>query len=311
MAKLNPAEQFLAKLGLTAQSIVIVAGLSFIVGLSESSMEPFQSPVYIAATALTYAASTHWGLMDGVFTAVGILALLMFGSIFRTDASFFSFMQELPADFVLFLTLGLLPGLAVELFAGSTKDIDGERAVLRKRISDLNTKLQIVGKEKRAAADNTKVDDGKWNRRGNQLGDAGRRMVAAESLTEVLEILASSLYDGLTPEKFFLAVADGSGGLAISRIEPAPDAEPGAIPAEDAMLREAARSGKPMTFGAPSSIGPDGLTANVLVPIVVNKQVLALVGLEMSDAAAKEELDFITVVAHFAQEVSGRFGLPA
>lgn len=311
MAKVSPLEQFTNATGLSLQSIVIVAGLSFIVGAMESSMLPFESPVYIAAAALTYAASVHWGLFDGIFVATGVVALLFLGSIFRTEASLFSFMSELPADLVLFAALGVLPGLAVELFAGSTRELDGERAMARRRIAELNTKLQLLGKEKRAQADNSKSDDGRWNRRGNQLGDAGRRMVAAESVTEVLEILGGALNDALQPAGFFLAVADGTGGLTVSRVEPAPDIEPGPVPADDATLREVVRAGKPMTFAAASAIGQDGLSANVLVPVLVNKQIIALVGMEMPDATAKEELDYITVVAHFAQEVSARFGLPA
>lgn len=311
MAKISPLEQFTQKTGLTVQTIVVVAGLSFIVGLSESGMQPFESPVYIAAAALTYAASALWGLFDGIFCSVGILTLLAMGSIFRTDASFVSFLAEVPADLALFLSLGILPGLAVELYAGAARDVDAERAVQRKKIAELNTKLTLVGREKKAQADNTKNDDGRWNRRGNQLGDAGRRMVAAESLTEVLEILGATLNDGLQPSRFFLAVSDGSGGLSVSRVEPPPEGEPGAIAADDAMLREVARAGKPLTFAAASAVGQDGLAANVLVPVMVNKQVLALVGMEMPDATAKEELDFITIVAHLAQEVSGRFGLPA
>lgn len=311
MGKVSPLEAFTATTGLSLQSIVIVAGLSFIVGALESSMMPFESPVYIAAAALTYAASVHWGLFDGIFVATGVMALLFLGSIFRTEASLYSFMAELPADLLLFSVLGVLPGLAVELFAGSTRDLDADRATAKRRISELNTKLQIVGKDKRAQADNTKMDDGRWNRRGNQLGDAGRRMVAAESVTEVLDIVAAALNDSLQPEKFFLAVADGSGGLVLSRVEPAPETEPGPIAADDATLREVVRTGKPMTFASASAIGQDGLCANVLVPVLVNKQIIALVGLEMPETTAKEELDFVTVVAHLAQEVSGRFGLPA
>lgn len=311
MGAVGPLEQFSAKTGLTVQSIVIVAGLSFIVGVMESGMQPFESPVYIAAAALTYVASTQWGLWDGLFVACGVFTVLVMGSIFRTDASLYSFMSEMPADFVLFFALGILPGFAVELYSGNTREIDAERANLRKKIAELNTRLAQVSKDKRAAADANKPDEGKWNRRGNQLGDAGRRMVAADSLTEVLETLGSTLYDSLQPERFFLAVSNGLGGLQVSRVEPAPENDLDQIAAEDAILKDVARAGKPLVLAAPGAIGSDGLSANVFVPVIVNKQLIALVGLEVSEQAAKEELDFVTIVAHLAQEVSGRFGLPS
>ena len=312
MGRVNPLEQVFSKLGISLQSIVIVAGLSFIVGVFESSMAPFQSPVYIAAAALTYAASAQWGLMDGIFVATASFVLLMLSSIFRShEPGLYNFVSEVPADVLLFAGLGILPGFAVELFAGSTRDLDSERAVVRRKISELNTKLQQVSKEKKAASDNTKVDEGKLNRRGNQLGDVSRRMVAAESVTEVLEALGGTLFDALAPARFFLAVADGSGGMTVSRIEPSQAGEPALLPAEEPALRDATRAGKPAVLPSAIQIGPDALTANVLVPVLVNKQLIALIGLELPDFSAKDELDFITVVAHLAQEVSSRFGLPA
>lgn len=309
MGAVSPLDQFSAKTGLTIQSILVVVGLGFIVGVTESGMQPFESPVYIAAAALTYVASAQWGMWDGLFVACGVFTILLMGSIFRTDASLYSFFSEMPADFVLFFALGILPGFAVELWAGNTREIDAERANIRKKIADLNVKLAQVSKEKRAQADQNKPDEGKWNRRGNQLGDAGRRMVAAESQAEVLDVFGSTLYDSLQPERFFLAVSNGMGGLQVNRVEPAMDQDLDQIAAEDQILKDVARSGKPLVLAGPSSIGPDGLSANVFVPVIVNKQVLALVGLELSEQAAKEELDFVTIVAHLAQEVSARFGL--
>ena len=312
MGRVNPLEQVMSKLGLTLQSIVIVAGLSFAVGIFENSMAPFQSVVYIAAAALTYAASVNWGLMDGVFVASGTVALLMLASIFRSkEPGLYNFIQELPADVGLFYGLGVIPGLAVELFAGSMREADAERVIVRRRISELNSKLQVVAREKKAAADTTKVDEGKLNRRGNQLAETARRMVSAESVTEVLEALSGTLYDALQPARFFLAVADGTGGLAVSRVEPALEGEPASIPAEEPALRDAIRAGKPITLPALSSIGPDQLPANLLVPVLVGKQVIALIGMELPEASAKEELDFTIVLAHLAQEVTSRFGLPA
>lgn len=310
MGRANPIDEVFVKLGLAPQSMLIVVGLSFIVGVMESSMTPFESPVYIGAMALTYAASVQWGLMDGVFVAAGVIALLLASSIFRSDASLVSFLSELPADVLLFGSLGLLPGLAVEIMGTSTKELEAERGPLRRKISELQNKLMAVGKEKRAQAD-TQKDDGRWNRRGNQLVDASRRMVAAESLTEVLEILSGTLEDALQPGRSFIAVANGEGGLAISKVEPPIEVDPVPIPADDPVVKDLVKGGRPAAFAQSTAVGPDALSANILVPVLLNRQLIALIGLEVPEPSAKDELDFVTILTHFAQEVSARFGLPA
>jgi hypothetical protein len=309
MGRVNPIDEVFGKLGLAPQSMLIVAGLSFIVGVMESGMTPFESPVYIGAMALTYAASVQWGLMDGVFVAAGTITLLLASSIFRADASLAAFIAELPADILLFGSLGVLPGLAVELFSTSTKEQEQERAAVRRKIAELQNKLMTVGKEKRAANDGK--DDQRWNRRGNQLVDASRRMVAAESVTEVIEILSGTLEDALQPGRTFIAVANGEGGYSVSKVEPPIEADPMPIAAEEPIVKDLTKAGKPMTFPQSTPVGPDALSVNVLVPVILNKQLIAMIGLEVPEPSVKDELDFVMIVTHFAQEVSARFGLPA
>lgn len=310
MGRENPIDEVFGKLGLAPQSALIVVGLSFIVGVMETSMTPFESPVYIGAMALTYTASVQWGLMDGAFVAAGVISLLFGSSIFRTDAAPVSFLAELPADVLLFGALGLLPGLAVEIMSTSTRELEAERGPLRRKIAELQNKLMQVGKEKRAQAD-TPRDEGRWNRRGNQLVDASRRMVASESLTEVLEILSGTLVDALQPGRSFIAVANGEGGLAVSRVDPPIEVDPVPIPADDPALKDLVKGGRPAAFAAAVTVGPDALGANILVPVLLNRNLIALIGLEVPEPSAKDELDFVTILTHFAQEVSTRFGLPA
>jgi hypothetical protein len=291
---------------ISAQSLFGLAALAAIVGMLEHPMTPFQSPVYILAVALTFAMSTQFGVQEGVFVGSGFLTLILVSSMFRSDEALGELVRELPVDLFLFGGVAVLPGFLVEMYSAATKDMEEERAVLRERNRHLAAKLQEASRKK-AEASAVPVDEARWNKRGNVLADMVRRMAGAQAQGEVVEAFADAIEAALAPSTRFLAVPDGRGGLALSRT---PEGGPEVLDPEDPAVREVVKAAKPLGWPQPREIG-SGLPATLLVPVLVKGSLVALVGLVPSAPSPKEDLDMVTVMAHLAQEVCARFGLPA
>ncbi|MBI4862383.1 MAG: hypothetical protein HY815_19310, partial [Candidatus Riflebacteria bacterium] len=280
-------------------------------GLLEDPLTPFMSWIYVLAVALIFYTSVHFGVAQALFAASGFLTLVMVGSVFRSEEAMRSLGSELPLDLFLFFSLATLPGLIVEIYEGGVRWLEEERTALKRKIQGLNVKLSEASSARRAQETaKPLVDEQKWNRRGLALADAARRTLASGTIGEVLEALGDAFSITLSPSALIVARADKTGALVVSRAEPDGTLAGQRLDADDPALREAVRAARPHVPASPLQVGKT-MAANLLVPVIANRSLVAVVGLTFDQAAGelKDEQDCTAVLSTFAQEVIVRSGL--
>jgi len=307
----HPVDKIAQRIGLLPVSVLILTVLSFLAGLLEDPMTPFRSPTYVVAVAAIYYVSVQWGIVQGLFLSSGFLTLLLVSSVFRSPEVVTSLVAELPLDVFLFVTLAVLPGLMVEIYEGGVRVLIEQRAALQRKVRVLDAKLGDLARQKKGQDGPKLVDEKKMARRAGLLLDGVRRLVAARTVDDVTTARPDDLAGAFEPRVFFLAKPDCSGDFGVAKTLPEGALQGvSSFPASSPLIREAVKAGRPVGLQQPLEVSPD-LSVNIVVPLVVNRSLMAVVGMSLESYDLKDDLEFAQVLVTFGQEVISRFGLMA